>query len=299
MYPGRRTEFAKIRIRYGCKPQPACGQVNVFVKKSPSILDRILIAWCYSSIQSLLGRVWSSGVLSGRVGREEQDFSGTPERLDTLALGIHQALLRHAGGNDICVIGPFSGTDEALLGRVLDFRSIRYRTKRQYLHAAEQLDIERRLRLDERSQHFVAQCGDRIVGSVRLTPPPFEFSALAPSLVAEAEAFATYVELSRLVVDPVAGRQKVTASLLVAACHWARAANYPGVVALCRRASRVIFERYGLSATSRSPHFIPWRGSEPYALMAGAWPELILKTLQLSDRLLAANPTDQEQGPSE
>lgn len=239
------------------------------------------------------------GVLFARVEHEEQNCSRPPERLDSIALGIHQALLRHADVNDFIVVGPFPGTDEALLQRVLEFRSVQYRAKRQYLHAAEQQDLERRLRLDERSQHFVAQFGDRIVGSVRLTPSLFEFSALAPSLAAEAEAFATYVELSRLAVDPVGGRQRVTTSLLVAACHWARASHYSGVVALCRRASRVIFERYGLGATSQSPHFIPWRGSEPYALMAGGWPELILSTLQLSDRLLAPTPSEQEQGTSE
>jgi N-acyl-L-homoserine lactone synthetase len=189
-----------------------------------------------------------------------------------------------ASGGAYSVRGPICGDARHDLERILEFRRSQYCGRRDYLYAAEQQRIERRLRIDQRSHHFMAESGDRIVGSLRLTPGPFEFEALVPSLAAYGATLAAHAELSRLVVESTASRDNVTASLVVTACEWARAHGYSGIAALCGRGSRAIFVPYGLSPVSGSSYLIPWRGDETYSLLVGSWPEMIASTTRLSDR---------------
>jgi N-acyl-L-homoserine lactone synthetase len=193
--------------------------------------------------------------------------------------------LEIASGGTYSVRGPICADARHELERIVEFRHSQYCGRRDYLYAEEQQRIERRLRIDQRSHHFIAESGDRIVGSLRLTPGPFEFEALSPSLAAYGTGLAAHAELSRLVVESTASRHNVTASLVVTACEWARAHGYSGIAALCGRGSRAIFVQYGLSPVSGSGHRIPWRGGETYTLMAGGWPEMIASTTRLSDRL--------------
>ncbi|NOK22038.1 GNAT family N-acetyltransferase [Corallococcus carmarthensis] len=191
-----------------------------------------------------------------------------------------------AGGTPLVVSGPhLRGASAADVERIQRFRDAQYRERLSYMLSPEQLQIDWRLQLDERSAHFGASWGERLVGSLRITPAPFEFHALAGSLEEQAPRFRGYAEFSRLVVDPDARSAYVTPRLLLAACTWAMQEGYVGIIGLCRRASRTVFERYGLTAASEEQHSVPLRGPQPYTLMMGTWPQLIAASTRLTQRL--------------
>ncbi|MFP2896108.1 GNAT family N-acetyltransferase [Corallococcus sp. 4LFB] len=169
-----------------------------------------------------------------------------------------------AGQTPVVLAGPFfHATTPAEVERARRFRDAQYRARLSYLLSPEQLQLDWRLELDERSAHFHASRDGQLVGSLRITPGPFEFQALASSLDAEASRFQGYAEFSRLVVDPEARSPSVTPRLLVAACTWAMTEGYVGIVGLCRRAARTVFERYGLAASSEEPHRVPCGAPSP------------------------------------
>ncbi|WP_158623680.1 hypothetical protein [Corallococcus llansteffanensis] len=179
----------------------------------------------------------------------------------------------------------FWATAPEAVARIQEFRETQYRERLGYLLGPEQLRLESQLQLDARSAHFAVSRNGRMVGALRMTPAPFEFPALAESLSHWEGRFPASVELSRLVVSPEERSALVPPRLLVAASDWAMKAGFVGIVGLCRRAARTVFERYGLTATSETAHVVPMRGPQPYSLMAGTWPELIAATTRMSERL--------------
>jgi len=182
--------------------------------------------------------------------------------------------------------GPlFEKANPDQVERIKQFRETQYRERVSYLLTPEQLELEQRLALDERSAHFGAIRGTQVVGCVRITPAPFEFQTLSSSLSEMSPQFQGYAEFSRLVVAPEERAAYVTTRLLVASCVWAMTEGYSGILGLCRRASRTVFERYGLTAASEAQHLIPIRGTQQYTLMVGNWPQLITGTTRLSERL--------------
>ncbi|NOK12700.1 GNAT family N-acetyltransferase [Corallococcus exercitus] len=218
-----------------------------------------------------------------------RDTSRDEERDSNLAaMRALEALMAPlgAGGTPLVLSGPLlRGASAAGIERIQRFRDAQYRERLSYMLSPEQLQIDWRLQLDERSAHFGASWGERLVGGLRITPAPFEFHALAGSLAELAPRFRGYAEFSRLVVDPDARGAYVTPRLLVAACTWAMQEGYVGIVGLCRRAARTMFERYGLTAASEEQHHVPLRGPQPYTLMMGTWPQLIAASTRLTQRL--------------
>lgn len=204
------------------------------------------------------------------------------------AMGVLETRMARLGAGQppVVMAGPFfHATAPAEVARVRQFRDAQYRARLSYLLSPEQLQLDWRLELDERSAHFHASREGQLVGSLRITPAPFEFQALASSLEAEAPRFQGYAEFSRLVVDPDARSPSVTPRLLIAACTWAMTEGYVGIVGLCRRAARTVFERYGLTAATEVQHHVPMRGPQPYTLMGGTWPRLIAASTRMSERL--------------
>ena len=193
-------------------------------------------------------------------------------------------------GSEIAVNlrGPlFEASAPLDIQRIKAFREVQYRDRLNYLLCREQQQIEQDLDIDGRSAHFSAESDGRIVGSVRITPTPFEFESLSPSLAAMRPIVSGHVELSRLVVTTGASQGHVTTRLLVAASAWAMVAGYTGIVGLCRAETRTLLERYGLRPLSSAEHVVEWRGNQPYVLMIGSWSALAAATTRLSERLSA------------
>jgi N-acyl-L-homoserine lactone synthetase len=213
---------------------------------------------------------------------------GAPHNSVLLAAGtlVEWANDLAAAETGLRVRGPFFYDSHPFdLERITEFRDRRYPSRLGYLLCQEQREVEDALRLAQRSAHFCAERDGRIVGTLRITPFPFELEALSSTLAELAPQFAGHAEISRLLVDDGERGSHATMGLLVVSCAWALHRRFDGVVGLCRKGTRIVFERYGLRAVSAASHHVDWRGDQPYTLMVGAWPNLIAATTRLAERL--------------
>ncbi|MBS1964154.1 MAG: hypothetical protein JST04_18220 [Bdellovibrionales bacterium] len=171
-------------------------------------------------------------------------------------------------------VGPILA-DSPDYERVMKFRADQNRLRAPYLEDDVQLEIERRLRLDERSLHFVLERSGEIAASVRVTPPPFEFSALSPILENRAEEFAGYYEFGRLCTDVALGRKAIYAGLLVikAAQHVFLHEMASGIVGVCRAERVSYMKKLGLNVDGE-PAFVPSRQAA-YRVIHGSKDHLI------------------------
>lgn len=175
--------------------------------------------------------------------------------------------------------------------KIRAFRQAQYRCIAPYLLSPFQEEIEEGLRLDQRSLHFVAVHGERIVGALRATDPPFELSALSPELHELTSQFRGYKEISRLVVDPEWSGAFVGEKLLLGTGRWLLAkTDVQGFVLICRENRRRYFEHYGLRPVTEGPYRIPERSNRLYYVMAITLPGFL-------DRIFSAiyqQPTEIE-----
>lgn len=166
--------------------------------------------------------------------------------------------------------GPVKGDEITpdLMSRILDLRRRIQAREAPHLQEPSQLEIEKRLRLDERSFHFYALDGEgELVGALRLTPEPFEFSALTPELATAANRYAGFFEISRYVVEKNA---TMAERLLLFAGVWIlRKTTAPGVVALCPEKLKEYYRyKYGIVAEDISEAFmIPTRKFGAYFIV--------------------------------
>ena len=138
-------------------------------------------------------------------------------------------------------------------GSLLAHEIIRFRTQKnlehaRYLEESHQLRIEHNLKIDERSLHFALKKEGKIVACVRVTPFPFEFSALAQPFADQAEKFHTYYEFSRLCTDSALERKGFHVGLLVvkAALHLFSKTSAQGIVGICKENRIPYMNKLGL-----------------------------------------------------
>jgi hypothetical protein len=152
---------------------------------------------------------------------------------------------------DISLEGPyfFQGSNHhEILKEMQIFRKKQNLQRAPYLEESFQLEIEKELSLDERSAHFIARKNQEIVISLRLTPGPFELSALSDELVSINEQYSGYWEFSRLCTDihlPVKG--KVAKYLLIKAGLWLFSqTKAKGIVAICQTGKIKFMSKFAL-----------------------------------------------------
>ena len=133
------------------------------------------------------------------------------------------------------VLGPIP-VNSANYHRVLAFRALQNQLRAPYLEEKHQVEIENKLLIDERSLHFALERAGQIVACVRLTPLPFEFSALATSFEERSSEFENYFEFGRLCTDSSLDRKGFHAGILVvkAAHHLFMKEKAKGVVGICK-----------------------------------------------------------------
>lgn len=176
-------------------------------------------------------------------------------------------------------------TEAVLLIR--GFQNEQFQRKQAYLLGEAQQALERELAIHERCAYFVAKRNDVIVGVLRLCPAPFEFERLLAHTGKTWPDFSLHVEVSRFVVANCECQTSTSMLLIVEACAWAMSHGYEGIVALCRPATRMIFERYGLSTVWPDYFCIPTRNNQRYALLSSRWQALILGATRASEAALA------------
>jgi hypothetical protein len=171
-------------------------------------------------------------------------------------------------------IGPIVyGSEE--YPAIVKFRGEQNRLRAPYLEQPEQLEIEKRLRLDERSLHFALERNGAIIACVRITPAPFEFSELSSQFAGRSAEFSGYYEFGRLCTDIALERKGFYAGMLVvkAARHIFMSDCAEGIVAVCRSERIAYMQKLGLDADPMSA-FIPARASE-YRLVHASKERLI------------------------
>jgi len=166
--------------------------------------------------------------------------------------------------------GPVKGDEISpdLMSRIVDLRRRIQAKEAPYLQSPAQLEIEKSLRLDERSFHFYSLDEEgELVGALRLTPAPFELSALSPELATAAGRYAGFFEISRYVVEKNA---KMAERLLLFSGAWLlRKTTAPGVIALCPEKLKEYYRyKYGILTENISEAFpISTRKSGAYFIV--------------------------------
>ncbi len=182
------------------------------------------------------------------------------------------------------IIGPLNGLNEqsSLLGDIVQFRQRMYSSKASYLLHPAQLAIETALQLDYRSIHFLALNSQsrQLVGTLRITPSPFEFSALSSELREIEQEFASYVEFSRFIVNQQDARPGLSLQLMAKGTLWALDSGSRGIVALCRRGPHRLFARFGLSPYRDRKFCIPSRGAYSYDLLSASFNDIQRKIIR-------------------
>ena len=167
--------------------------------------------------------------------------------------------------------GPVCGKDLShnLKNRIFKFQNSVYGDKFSYLRGERQIAIENDLSLDDRSFHFWAENSDgEIVGSLRLIPPPYEFSALTPDLAEVSKKYQNIFEISRYLTKEK--HHRVAQLILFHAGSWIiRETPAIGMVALSKEKLKDHYKMYGIKDEEiEGPFSIDWRlENEKYYLV--------------------------------
>lgn len=177
------------------------------------------------------------------------------------------------------VVGPLRvgvTDDRSLLERALAFRREQNLLRASYLEDSVQLGVEERLRLDERSVHFVGLRDDEIVATLRATFAPFELDDLVPELrTYENREYDRYIEAGRLCTAVrLPNKGRVASQLIIRAILWAvLVERCRGCVAVCKRDKVRYLCRFGFSCIAEDVS-IPRRGGA-YAVIAASRTDLV------------------------
>lgn len=199
---------------------------------------------------------------------------------------LKKPLINSLSNKGYTVAGPVTKqSHKEIIERIVEFQTKQYTGRLDYLLSAEQLHIETTLDMERRSYYFYIEKHGSITACLRLTPYPFEFSALHSSLHQPAIEYSEYIELSRLVADTNSEHREITLGLITYACDWAILCGYQGIIALCSAAAQSMYSRYGLSNVTPGGFCeLNIRNNKPYGLMAGSWNMLFIHTLKLFRR---------------
>lgn len=176
---------------------------------------------------------------------------------------------------DVDVVGPIAGNrlDSELLEKLIQFR--KENADHQFLVNDYQLELERRLKIDERSFHFIAIQDGQIRGALRATPGPFELSALTPELASVADGYDQYLEVSRMVLDAEGRKGWLGLLLCYAVVRWGSTSKWDGMIALCRRANANRFSFLGFQSRGHREFVVPQRENGLYSFMASPWSDFV------------------------
>lgn len=191
--------------------------------------------------------------------------------LENASLQLLATLARQGSAK---VLGPLYldvDSDRAIVERALAFRRAQNLVRAPYLESIAQREVEQRLRLDERSAHFVALQGEEIVATLRMTPAPFEISEIIAERTLESKGdFDDYVEVGRLCTDVhLQQKARVARQITLTAILWQiERLSCRGALALCKQDKVKLFRRFGLTLVAERI-CIPSRGSD-YCIIAGS-----------------------------
>lgn len=121
---------------------------------------------------------------------------------------------------------------------------------------------------DARAVHFVARLDGRVVGAMRLLPPPFEAARYFPEWETNIRSGARLMELGRFVVAPEEQGNGIGALLVDRMIEWVLAnPEVDGVLAYSRESMAKHFFRMGMRVIAKSER-LEGKAGEPYYLMA-------------------------------
>jgi hypothetical protein len=163
--------------------------------------------------------------------------------------------------------------DPAALEKLWAARLTMYRQRDSYLDKLTNADGSDDL--DSCSYLFAAYLGDTIIGSVRLTPPPFEASKYIEREKMQAflgtENFDQYLEMSRLVIDGTCRIRGLSRALIVyAGLLTSLSTRYERYMAIAR--PEIAKRSFSFLLESDKLSFrIPERGDHEYNLIKGSF----------------------------
>ncbi len=168
------------------------------------------------------------------------------------------------------VVGPFNPKNKPhLFSLAVDFRKLQSISRAPYLFEKTQNDIEELLQLDERSQHFVLIQDEKIIAYIRLTPAPFELSALLPLNTHYKTDLNNYYEFSRFATDnSLTNKRFYALLLLLKAGHWLFSKkNAEGIVGICKSNRLSYFKHFHLLAQNQDAFSIDSRHGEYFYIL--------------------------------
>jgi hypothetical protein len=138
-----------------------------------------------------------------------------------------------------------------ILQEVQDFRKKHYTDRFPYLLSPLQAQIESKLQLDERSYQVVgrSKANGKIVGSLRLTPYPFELTELNDQYHLSKEEYGEKLEIGRLVIDPQfhnVGKKL----MILAGIHSSEKTKFEGFIGVSRTEKISYFKNFGMRIIS-------------------------------------------------
>lgn len=168
-----------------------------------------------------------------------------------------------------------------------DLRQVYQFRVQQYAHALpymlDELNDEGMDDFDHHSYTFGAWWNDRVVGSIRLTPHPFE----TPSHVAEGQMAeflgekwrSQYLEWTRLLVDASAPIRRLMPALIVfAGIHVLNQTTYRRYFGYSTTTVARLFRRFAFTESAHR-FSIPRRGSHSYVMLKGEFTQSLCHLL--------------------
>lgn len=140
--------------------------------------------------------------------------------------------------------------------------------------------------IDERSLHLSVWRAQSLIGSMRITPSPFELSRETGMDFIDQD-YVHHMEFSRLIMTDEAGFRQPTEKLMAAACLKALDAGKVGLIAMCRPVQARLFERYGLMPITPQYLTLPQRGHGTYAVVAASWRTMFSHIGRVAQRVAA------------
>lgn len=153
---------------------------------------------------------------------------------------------------------------------IKDFREKTYSQRAPYLLGTEHLDLINEVELNERSYHFLGESKETILSTLRLTPYPFEITALFPQLDEQIQKnFSNYIELSRL----ISKNREQTLFLFMQAALFAQKMGYTGFISICSPKNYQKFKKFGLQAYGEALE-ISYRNNQKYYIISANFTRL-------------------------
>lgn len=138
-----------------------------------------------------------------------------------------------------------------ILQEIKVFRNKLYADKTPYLLSPLQSEIESKFNLDERSFQVIARrkSNGEIIGSLRLTPYPFELAALNDEINWSRPDFTNKLEIGRLLTDPSV-RNVGKKIMILAGIHSSENTNFEGFIGVSRTERIEYFKNFGMKVIS-------------------------------------------------